>query len=268
MNPGTDGTLENNLRGSPLWCGASRLLGRTQAEVCTMENAPTDFFAAPRSRAMTRPMSKVAPQWWDYTTLEPRNPGRCGAAHAQEHGKAVPARFRVVMYDTHGGVLSGRGAGIHHRLEAVDRRQPGGHLRPHRADRAASAGRAAGQRIGAGSPQRRISGAWTNGSTAGPAVPTTHPLSFEKADRELCFQSHSPQNCACRTRTCTFPTATCGVSQTWDAGALRGDARRAGGREALGLQRSAPAQGQIQRRPALARGISQARRRAWSICTR
>ena len=84
-----------------------------------------------------------------------------------------------------GGILSGRSAGIYRRLEAIDPRQSRGHLRADRADRTTPVRGAAGQDLNLKSVPA-ISGAWTNGFWTGGAG-RTHPLSFEKADRELCF---------------------------------------------------------------------------------
>ena len=67
----------------------------------------------------------------------------------------------------------------------------------------------------------------------------------------MCFQPHRRRSCGMPDANLHFPKAdTRGLSR--DVGRrrpLRGDARRAGRREALGLQRSAAAHGQIQAEP-------------------
>ena len=126
-------------------------------------------------------------------------------------------------------------------------------MRPDRPDRAVAAGGPAGERPGPRRSHAAISGAWTNGWTSGACpCPSTHPLSFARADLELCFQPHPAASCACRTRTCTFPPATWRRTRpAYDADPLRGHAGRAGRGEALGLQRSA----------ARARAVTRTRRR-------
>ena len=49
---------------------------------------------------MSRPLSKVAPNWWDYTTLDPailEDAARLSAADVEQLGRPG---FRVVVYDT------------------------------------------------------------------------------------------------------------------------------------------------------------------------
>ena len=49
---------------------------------------------------MPRPLSKVAPQWWDFTTLEPEILDDAARLTAQEMKKLSRPGFRVLFYDT------------------------------------------------------------------------------------------------------------------------------------------------------------------------
>ena len=72
----------------------------------------------------------------------------------------------------------------------------------------------------------------------GKAVGMDHPLSFKRADMELCFDRIRP-DLRMPEENLHFPTED--VQEyiaTWDTGAMRGDAGRSRRREALGIQRS------------------------------
>ena len=49
---------------------------------------------------MARPLSKVAPQWWDYTTLDPQILADAARLTPKAMEKLSRPGFRVVMYDT------------------------------------------------------------------------------------------------------------------------------------------------------------------------
>ena len=218
---------------------------------------------------MPRPISKVAPDWWDYTTLDAEILDDAARLTAEGHGEALAARLpgRDVRHAR--GLLPGRGAGVHRGLAASDRRQPGGHLRPDRPDRATCRWWPGWSTSWSWTCAAPISGAWTNGSTttAGP-VPITHPLCFAKADLELCFNRIQPEAADAGRAPALPHRRPGGLLEELRPGPLRGDAGRPGRGEALGVQRSAAAQGQVQGRPAAAGGVPQARRRAWPTCTR
>ena len=94
----------------------------------------------------------------------------------------------------------------------------------------------------------------------------THPLSFERADRELCFDRIDP-NCGMPETNLHFPKAdVAAYVASWDRGPLRGDAGRAGRRQALGLQRSrSSAKGTTRTRRRRPRNTA-SWARAWSTC--
>ncbi len=49
---------------------------------------------------MTRPLSKVAPDWWDYTTLEPEIVSDAAKLTAKDLLELSRPGFRVTFYDT------------------------------------------------------------------------------------------------------------------------------------------------------------------------
>ena len=211
---------------------------------------------------MARRLSAIAPDWWDYTTLDPDIIDGCGAADATRSPEAVAAGLpgRVLRHAR--GLLSRRGARIRRRVAAEHRRPPGRHLRADRSDRAAAAGGAASSTRSTSTFAAAISGAWTSGSTSRPAARSTvtHPLSFERADRELCF-SRIRRGLRMPDAHLHFPKADTAAYRevVGRRRALRGDAGRPGRREALGVQRSAAAQGPSQGRAAAAGRVPQAR---------
>src|SRR5512146_152019 len=49
---------------------------------------------------MSRPISKVAPDWWDYTTLDAEILNDAARLTAKDMAKLTRPGFTVVMYDT------------------------------------------------------------------------------------------------------------------------------------------------------------------------
>ena len=49
---------------------------------------------------MSRPLSKVAPKWWDYTTLDPEILDDAARLSAKDLAKLSRPGFQVVLYDT------------------------------------------------------------------------------------------------------------------------------------------------------------------------
>ena len=96
---------------------------------------------------MARPISKVAPGWWDYTTLDSASAGRRGEADAERLAAAVARRVSKSRSTTRSkSSICAEALEYITRLAAGDAGQPGGHLRADRADGAVAAGRADRQR--------------------------------------------------------------------------------------------------------------------------
>jgi len=140
---------------------------------------------------MSRPLSVVADGWWDYTTLD-REILADAARLTAEHilGLSRPG-FEVVFYDTRESFY------LAEALEYIE------------AWSQATAGRPAGicgpigpteqlplvaQLVNASRPDLRHAHFWGMDEwyLEGREVPSGHPLSFERADRELCFNRIDP----------------------------------------------------------------------------
>ena len=136
---------------------------------------------------MPRPLSSVAPGWWDYTTLDDKSSGGRRATHARDLLDLSRPGFNVVFYDTLEDFY------LAEALEYID------------AWRQATADKPVGICGPIGPTEQlplvaRIVNAlglklqhahfwgmdeWVD-ATAG-RCRSTHPLSFRSADRELCF---------------------------------------------------------------------------------
>jgi glucosamine-6-phosphate deaminase len=135
---------------------------------------------------MARPLSKIAPDWWDYTTLDPAILADAARLTVRDVEQLGRPGFTVVLYDTLQEFY------LAEALEYVE------------AWRQATAARPAGICGPIGPTEQlplvarivntleidlRHAHFWgmdewvENGSP----VPATHPLSFARADRELCF---------------------------------------------------------------------------------
>ena len=112
---------------------------------------------------MPRALSKVAPDWWDYTTLDEELLNDAARLSVKDLARLSRPGFKVVMYDTlEDFYLAEALEYLAAWKESTDDR-PAGILRADRSDRAAAAGGPAGQRAWAGHCGTPISGAWTNG---------------------------------------------------------------------------------------------------------
>ena len=142
---------------------------------------------------MTRPISKVAPGWWDYTTLDPKILSDAARLTAEDLAKLSRPAFKVVMYDTIADFY------LAEALEYVN------------AWRQSTADNPAGICGPIGPTEQlplvarlvneldldvRTAHFWGMDEwvdAAGQPVPITHPLSFAKADMEMCFNRIRPE---------------------------------------------------------------------------
>ena len=135
---------------------------------------------------MPRALSKISPDWWDYTTLDTKILQDAAKLHADDLLKLARPGFKVVFYDTLEEFY------LAEALEYIE------------AWKQSSAGRPAGICGPIGPTEQlplvaRIVNAlqldvrdahfwgmdeWVEN---GKPVPTHHPLSFAKADKEMCF---------------------------------------------------------------------------------
>ncbi len=137
---------------------------------------------------MPRPLSKVAPQWWDYTTLDPELLADVAKLTPRTMERLSRPGFKVVMYDTLEDFY------LAEALEYVDA------WRQSTVDNPAGICGPIGPTeqlplvariVNALSLDVRSAHFWGMDEWVdeeGVPVPTTHPLSFAKADMELCFK--------------------------------------------------------------------------------
>ena len=107
---------------------------------------------------MPRITSRIAAGWWDYTTLDPAILRDAAALTPSQMQGLSRAGFQVVFYDTLEDFYLAEALEYIDCLAAGDARPPGGHLRPDRADGAAAAGGAPGERPRPATPERAFLG--------------------------------------------------------------------------------------------------------------
>ena len=214
-----------------------------------------------------RPLSRVAPEWWDYTTLDAEILNAAARLSADDLAGLARPGFAIKFYDTREDFY------LAEALEYIA------------AWRQATPARPAGICGPIGPTEQlplvarlvneleldlRHCHFWGMDEWAidGREVGEDFPLSFARADKELCFD---------RIRTdLRMPSEQLALSHRparriqpqLRSGALRGDAGRARRSQALGVQRSAAPHRPLCRRAALAGRVSAACRRGWSSCIR
>ena len=137
---------------------------------------------------MSRKLSAIAPDWWDYTTLDTDLINTVARLTARDLEKLSRPGFRVVLYDTLEDFY------LAEALEYIDAwRQstpdnPVGICGPigptEQLPLVARLVNSLGLNLG--DAHFRGMDEWFD-TTTGREVPVSHPLSFERADRELCF---------------------------------------------------------------------------------
>ncbi len=169
---------------------------------------------------MPRPLSSIAPDWWDYTTLEPDLIRDAAALTPADVRQLSRPGFQITFFDTLEEFY------LAEALEYID------------AWRQATADNPVGicgpigpteqlplvarlvNELGLSLRHAHFWGMdeWFDSAT-GREVPVTHPLSFEKADRELCFDRIRPE-LRPPAENLHFPTAdTAAYRASWEAGA-------------------------------------------------
>src|SRR6266700_2783522 len=189
---------------------------------------------------MPRKTSSIAPDWWDYTTLDDEIIHAAGCLTPEQMLGLSRPGFRVVFYDTLEEFY------LAEALEYITA------WKQSTADNPVGICGPIGPTEQLPLVARLVNELNLSLKTAhfwgmdewfheGREVPATHPLSFERADRELCFNRIRPER----------------LSQELGGRSLRGDARRAGRREALGVQRTAQTRRQAPTPSAQTGGVSQ-----------
>ena len=97
---------------------------------------------------MSRPLSQIAPDWWDYTTLDADLIRDAAALTPRQMKGLSRPGFKVVFYDTLEDFYLAEALEVHPGMESVHPGQSGRYLRPHWSHRATPSGGAFGQRTG------------------------------------------------------------------------------------------------------------------------
>jgi len=141
---------------------------------------------------MSRPLSVVAPDWWDYTTLDRELLEEAAKLTADDLLRLARPGFEVRFYDTLESFY------LAEALEYIEAWQQAGEDRP--AGICGPIGPTeqlplVAQLVNALGLNLRHAHFWGMDEwyLDGREVPATHPLSFERADRELCFDRIEPK---------------------------------------------------------------------------
>lgn len=142
---------------------------------------------------MSRALSKVAPNWWDYTTLDPQILDDAARLSAKDLAKLSRPGFQVVLYDTiEEFYLAEALEYVHAWRQSTDDRPAGicGPIGP--TEQLPLVARLVNElELDLHSAHFWGMDEWVDAQ--GTPVPPAHPLSFAKADHELCFHRIRPK---------------------------------------------------------------------------
>jgi glucosamine-6-phosphate deaminase len=136
---------------------------------------------------MSRPLSKVAPDWWDYTTLDEKILNDAAKLTVEDMQKLSRPGFRVVMYDTlQDFYLAEALEYIEAWRQSTDDNPVGicGPIGP--TEQLPLVARLVNE-LNIDLRKAHFWGMDEWVDNEGVPVPATHPLSFARADKELCF---------------------------------------------------------------------------------
>ncbi len=135
---------------------------------------------------MARPISKVAPQWWDYTTLDPELLEDAAKLTAEDLPKLSRPGFKVTIYDTLEEFYCAEALEYIEAWRQATSSKPVGICGPIGPTEQLPLVARIVNALGLKLHDCHFWGMdeWVEN---GKPVPTTHPLSFAKADKELCF---------------------------------------------------------------------------------
>jgi len=136
---------------------------------------------------MSRPISKVAPGWWDYTTLEPDLLAEAARLTEKDLRQLARPGFKVVMFDTLEEFYLAEALEYITAWQQATADNPAGICGPigptEQLPLVARLVNALGLRL-----QHAHFWGMDEWVEHGKPVPQTHPLSFAKADLDLCFR--------------------------------------------------------------------------------
>ena len=142
---------------------------------------------------MARPLSKVAPDWWDYTTLDPEILEDAAKLTPRDMEELSRPGFRVVMYDTLEGFYLAEALEYINAWRQSTEDNPCGICGPiGPTEQLPLVARLVNElELDIRSAHFWGMDEWVD--EKGEPVPLSHPLSFAKADMELCFNRIKPK---------------------------------------------------------------------------
>jgi glucosamine-6-phosphate deaminase len=143
---------------------------------------------------MPRPLSSVAPAWWDYTTLDPSLIQDAARLTARDLEQLSRPGFQVVFYDTLEDFYLAEALEYIHAWQQAAADHPVGICGPIGPTEQLPLVARLVNELGVSLRHAHFWGMdeWYDAAT-GREVPVSHPLSFERADRELLFNRIRPE---------------------------------------------------------------------------
>src|SRR3954447_12953789 len=142
---------------------------------------------------MARPISKVAPDWWDYTTLDTSLLADAARLGPGDLLQLARPGFEVAIYDTIEEFFCAEALEYIRVWQQATADNPVGICGPIGPTEQLPLVARLGDEVGVSPENAHFWGMdeWYDAAT-GLEVPVTHALSFEKADREMCFDRIRP----------------------------------------------------------------------------
>ncbi len=141
---------------------------------------------------MPRPLSKIAPDWWDYTTLDPELLQDAARLSAEDLAGLARPGFRIVFYDTLAEFFLAEALEYIRAWQAATPDNPVGLCGPIGPTEQLPLVALLVNELGLSLRSAHFWGMdeWV---LDGKEVEESHPLSFARADRELCFDRLRPE---------------------------------------------------------------------------
>ena len=156
---------------------------------------------------MSRPVSKVAPDWWDYTTLEPELLADAARLTVKDVQKLSRPGFRVAMYDTLAEFYLAEALEYIHAWKQSTDDNPAGICGPIGPTEQLPLVARLVNDLDLDIRRAHFWGMDEWVDEGGEPVPVEHPLSFARADPSFASAACGG-SCGCRTRIFIFPRAT------------------------------------------------------------
>ncbi len=166
---------------------------------------------------MPRAKSSLAPDWWDYTTLDRELIADAAALTPEKLRRLSRPGFKIVFYDTLEDFYCAEALEYIHAWKQATPDNPAGICGPIGPTEQLPLVARIANEIGLKLHHAHFWGMdeWV---IDGASVPVSHPLSFERADRELCFD-HIDRKLVMPDANLHFPAAdTRAYRASWDAG--------------------------------------------------